>query len=292
MVKSMTGYGSGEETFHGRTITVEIRSVNNRYLDCAVRIPRIYLFVEEKIKAILQQEISRGKVDVFVTIEGSDGNPVKITINQPVAEGYYLAYAQLAQLFELKNDLTTSQLAKLPEVLLLEKNQENLEQVSGQVLNVLGKALKDFHQMRDSEGEKMRLDLLSRANLLEDLLEKIQERSPQSVAEYRQKLELRMQEILSNSQVDEGRILTEVAIFADKIAIAEETVRLHSHLSQLREMLSQEGAVGRKLDFLIQEFNREANTIGSKCSDIDISRLVVEMKSEIEKMREQTQNIE
>ncbi len=292
MIKSMTGYGRGEGNFGGRTITVEIRSVNNRYLDCSVRIPRIYLFVEEQVKAVIGQEISRGKVDVFVTLEGAEGNLVEISVNRPVAKGYFQAYAELAEMFQVKNDLTSSQLATLPEVLLVEKAKENVEQVGGQILSVVQQAMQDFHVMRQREGEKLHDDLLSRANQVENLVAIIEERSPLTVSEYQQKLELRMKEVLSASQLDEARILTEAAIFADKVAVCEETVRLYSHLSQLRRMLEEEGAVGRKLDFLIQEFNREANTIGAKCSDIEISRQVVELKAEIEKMREQVQNIE
>lgn len=292
MITSMTGYGRGEGNFGGRTITVEIRSVNNRYLDCSVRIPRIYLFVEEQVKAVIGQEISRGKVDVFVTLEGAEGNLVEISVNRPVAKGYFQAYAELAEMFQVKNDLTSSQLATLPEVLLVEKAKENVEQVGGQILSVVQQAMQDFHVMRQREGEKLHDDLLSRANQVENLVAIIEERSPLTVSEYQQKLELRMKEVLSASQLDEARILTEAAIFADKVAVCEETVRLYSHLSQLRRMLEEEGAVGRKLDFLIQEFNREANTIGAKCSDIEISRQVVELKAEIEKMREQVQNIE
>lgn len=292
MIKSMTGYGRGEKSFGQRIITVEIRAVNNRYLDCSVRIPRIYLCVEEQIKSVVQHEISRGKVDVFVSIEGNEGTMTEISVNRPVAEGYHRAYAQLAELFQMENDLTTSMLAKLPEVLLVEKAQEDLEQVGGQVLSVLQTALEDFDKMRQREGEKLHEDLLFRRDTVEQLLSKIEARSPGTVSEYQQKLKRRMSEVLEQVPIDEGRILAEAAIFADKIAVSEETVRLRSHLAQMEEMLSAEKIVGRKLDFLIQEFNREANTIGSKCNDLEISRWVVDMKAEIEKIREQVQNIE
>lgn len=292
MVNSMTGYGKGEATFQGRTITVELRAVNNRYFDSAVRIPRLYLFMEDQIKSTLQRHISRGKVDVFVSLEGSEGSPVEISINRPLADGYYKAYAQLAQTYQLENDLTLSALAKLPEVLVLEKSKEDVQAVGEQILSVLALALQEFSAMRQREGSQLKEDILSHSHQVHTLLTHIEERSPHTVQEYRQKLEARMAEILENTQIDPSHILTEAALFADKVAVDEETVRLHSHLLQLREMLEQGGAVGRKLDFLIQEFNREANTIGSKCNDIQICRWVVDMKAEIEKIREQTQNIE
>lgn len=291
MLISMTGYGRGEKNFHGRTITVEIRSVNNRYFDCSIRIPRIFLCVEEQIKSLLQKEVLRGKVDVFVTLEGDDGNPVKISINRPVAEGYVHAFEQLAQLYQLENDLSVSQLAKFPEVLMVEKEEEDLEKVSSQILSVLQLALDDFHKMRLLEGEKLHQDLLERATLILDFVEKIEVLSPKSISDYQQKLESRMREVLADTHIDQARILSEVAIFADKVAVSEETVRLRSHLTQFQGLMEQDGAVGRKADFLIQELNREANTIGSKCSDIEISHYVVAIKAEIEKMREQVQNI-
>lgn len=290
MLISMTGYGRAEEHFHGRTITVELRSVNHRYLDCSVRIPRILLFVEEQIKTILQKEILRGKVEVYVTLEGDDGKPVNISVNRPVAEGYVRAYEELASLYGLKNDLTVSQLAKFPDVLLLEKD-EDLSQISQQILSVLHVAIADFQSMGKQEGEKLYGDLSQRRQVILELIEKVKILSPKSIADYHQKLESKMLEILEDTQIDEARILSEVAIFADKVAISEETVRLESHLQQLQDLLDQGGAVGRKIDFLIQELNREANTIGSKCSDIEISHCIVAMKAEIEKMREQIQNV-
>ena len=249
MVKSMTGYGRAEETVNGCTITVELRSVNNRYLDCNIRLPRLYLFAEEAMKSRIQNTISRGKVAV-------------------------------------------SLLSRFPDVLLAEKAEEDVEQMAKDICSVLDRALADFDQMRSREGQRLKEDVLSRARTIEDKVALVEERSPQTVAEYRAKLEARMTEVLSNTQLDPARILTEAAIFADKVAVDEEPVRLRSHIGQLREMLDKGGATGRKLDFLIQEFNREANTIGSKCSDIDIARHVVDIKAEIEKIREQVQNIE
>lgn len=292
MVKSMTGYGRAEETVNGCTITVELRSVNNRYLDCNVRIPRIYLFAEDAIKSRVQNTISRGKVDVFVTLDSTGAEKVQVSVNKAAADGYYAALTQLAADYGLSNDISVSLLSRFPEVLLAEKSEEDVEQMAKDICSVLDRALADFDAMRTREGERLKEDILSRAAAIEEKVALVEERSPQTVAEYRAKLEARMNEVLSSTQLDPARILTEAAIFADKVAVDEETVRLRSHIDQLREMLAKGGATGRKLDFLIQEFNREANTIGSKCSDIDISRQVVDIKAEIEKIREQVQNIE
>lgn len=292
MVKSMTGYGRAEDTLNGCTITVELRSVNNRYLDCNVRMPRLYLFAEETIKSRVQNTISRGKVDVFVTLDSTGGEQVQVSVNQPLADGYYAALKELAERYGLSKDISVSLLSRFPDVLLAEKAEEDVEQRAQDICAVLDRALADFDQMRTREGARLEADVLSRAARIEELVGLVEERSPQTVAEYRAKLEARMNEVLSNTQLDPARILTEAAIFADKVAVDEETVRLRSHIGQLRHMLEQGGATGRKLDFLIQEFNREANTIGSKCSDIDIARHVVDIKAEIEKIREQVQNIE
>ena len=292
MVKSMTGYGRAEENVNGCTITVELRSVNNRYLDCNVRIPRLYLFAEDAIKARVQNTISRGKVDVFVTLDNAGADKVQVSVNKPVADGYYAALTKLAEEYHLSNDISVSLLSRFPDVLLAEKAEEDVEQMAKDICSVLDRALADFDQMRTREGERLRDDILSRADIIEAKVALVEERSPQTVSEYRARLEAKMNEVLANTQIDPARILTEAAIFADKIAVDEETVRLRSHIGQLREMLAKGGATGRKLDFLIQEFNREANTIGSKCSDVEMARLVVEIKGEIEKIREQVQNIE
>ena len=292
MVKSMTGYGRAENTFNGCTITVELRSVNNRYLDCNVRIPRLYLFAEDAMKSRVQNTISRGKVDVFVTLDSTGADKVQVSVNRPVADGYYAALKQLSEDYGLSGEISVTLLSRFPEVLLAEKAEEDVERLAQDICSVLDKALVDFDQMRTREGERLREDILSRAAVIEDKVGLVERRSPQTGTEYRAKLEARMSEVLSNTQLDPARILTEAAIFADKVAVDEETVRLRSHIGQLREMLSKGGAIGRKLDFLIQEFNREANTIGSKCSDIEISGHVVDIKAEIEKIREQVQNIE
>ena len=288
----MTGYGRGEAAVNGRAITVELRSVNNRYLDCTVKLPRIYVFAEDAVKARVQSRISRGKVDVFVTIGPSANGDVTISVNQPVADGYFAALQDLRDTYGLRDDISVSLLSRFQDVFLVEKTQEDLEALSADICSVLDLALDDFDAMRSREGEKLCQDVRTRANTIAGLVSKVEERSPGIVADYRAKLLTRRNEVLQNTQIDESRILTEAAIYADKVAVDEETVRLRSHLSQLEHMLEQGGAIGRKLDFLIQEFNREANTIGSKCSDIETAGYVVEIKAEIEKIREQIQNIE
>lgn len=292
MVKSMTGYGRGEAVLNGRSITVEVRSVNNRYLDCTVKLPRLYIFAEDAIKTRVQNAISRGKVDVFVSLDNAEAEEVVISVNKPVADSYFAALTALRDQYQLQDDISVSLFAKFQDVLLVEKSQEDMEAVAADICTVLDMALVDYTDMRAREGEKLAEDVRERANTIKGLLAKVEERSPKTVSEYRAKLEARMRDVLANTQLDESRILTEAAIFADKVAVDEETVRLHSHLEQLDDMLASGVPVGRKLDFLIQEFNREANTIGSKCTDLEISCYVVDMKAEIEKIREQVQNVE
>lgn len=295
MIKSMTGYGRGEGVYDGVSITIELRSVNNRYLDCSVKMPRSYIFAEDALKERIQSKVARGKVDVFVNIVHTGGEALSVTVNEELAKGYIDALWRLYELGNgenVKKDYSAMDLARFPDVLMVEKQEEDLDSVKAQLLDVLDRAVEDFNDMRAREGQKLAEDILSRANTIESLTAIVEAQSPKTVSEYRAKLEAKMQEVLQNVQIDQNRLLTEAAIFADKVAVDEETVRLHSHLSQLREMLSQGGAVGRKLDFLIQEFNREANTIGSKCSDIEITKTVVDIKAEIEKIREQIQNIE
>lgn len=288
----MTGYGRGEAVLHDRAITVELRAVNNRYLDCSVKIPRLYVFAEETIKGLVQKSVGRGKVDVFVTIDSSAADKVDVTLNRPVADGYYAALIQMRDTYGLRDDISVSLLSRFPDVFLVEKEQGDADVIAQDIAQVLEQALADFNAMRQREGEKLAEDVRAKAANIAALVEKVEARSPETVAEYREKLRQRMEEVLENTQIDENRILTEAAIFADKVAVDEETVRLRSHLAQLEEMLEKGGAIGRKLDFLIQEFNREANTIGSKCSDVALSRVVVDIKGEIEKIREQVQNIE
>ena len=292
MVKSMTGYGRARQERNGRNITVEVRSVNNRYLDCTVKMPRAYIFAEDAMKALVQKYISRGKVDVFVTVDAVTADQTVVQVNEPLARSYYQALSRLREMFSLEDELSASTLARFPDVLAVTKAEEDLEMISADICAVLEEALTAHRQMRSVEGEKLFSDIAGRADTIESVVAKVEERSPQTVSEYRARLEAKMREVLQSTTIDESRILTEAAIFADKIAVDEETVRLRSHLSQLLTMLSGDEPVGRKLDFLIQEVNRECNTIGSKCNDLTIARDVVNMKAEVEKIREQVQNIE
>ncbi len=292
MVKSMTGYGRAREMRGGRDITVEVRSVNNRYLDCAVKMPRAYIFAEDRMKALVQQAVSRGKVDVFVTIDATAADTAVVAVNEPLARGYYDALTKLKTMFSLPGDIAPEVLAKFPDVLTVTKAEEDLEAIAADICAVLEGALRAYNEMRTVEGEKLALDVAGRVDTIEEVVGRVEARSPQTVTAYRQRLEAKMQEVLHTTSIDESRILTEAAIFADKIAVDEETVRLRSHIAQLRAMLQSDEPVGRKLDFLIQEVNRECNTIGSKCSDLTIAQDVVSMKAEVEKIREQVQNME
>lgn len=256
--------------------------------------PRAYIFAEDAIKTRVGKAISRGKVDVFINIVQTEGEAFAVTVNEELAKSYIDALQKLITMGagQIESSYRVTDLARFPDVLTVEKKEEDLEAIAEEICAVLDVALEDFNRMREREGEKLAADILNRAAIIEEYTGKVEQRSPQTVAEYRARLEAKMQEVLQNTQLEESRILTEAAIFADKVAVDEETVRLRSHLEQLRDMLSKGGATGRKLDFLIQEFNRETNTIGSKCNDIEISRMVVDMKAEIEKIREQVQNVE
>lgn len=292
MLKSMTGYGRGEASLHQRAIVVELRSVNNRYLDCNVRLPRVYACAEEAVVSSVKGAVSRGKVDVTVTVDSSAADAVTVSLNRPVASGYYQALRELGELYGLKDDISISLLSRFPDVFWVEKVPENLEELTEDIRAVTQMALKDYNAMRAREGARLAEDLMSRLDTLERLTTQVEARSPETVAAYRQRLTERIREVLEDRQIDESRILTEAAVFADKVAVAEETVRLRSHIGQFRDMVREGGVIGRKLDFLIQEMNRETNTTGSKCNDLELSTIVVEMKAELEKMREQVQNIE
>ena len=291
MIRSMTGYGGAKGTADTLQFTVELKSVNNRYLDCNVRLPRGFLYAEETVKAAVQQHISRGKVDVFVNLDGSAGADTEVAVNLPLAESYRAALREIAGHCGVPDDATAALLARFPDVLTAQKRESDRDAVLAGLTALMEEALAAYDQMRLREGEKLRQDVESRLVEIERLVGLVEERSPQVVEEYRRKLQQRMEEVLQ-SQPDPQRILQEAALFADKTAVSEETVRLRSHISQMRQMLSEGSPTGRKLDFLIQEFNREANTIGSKCNDGDLAKVVVDMKSEIEKIREQIQNIE
>ena len=292
LTKSMTGYGRGEAVRNGKSFVIEVRSVNNRYLDCNIKLPRSYLFAEEALKARVQRVTTRGKVDVFVTMDQAAAGNVVVRVNEPLAESYRKAFEQLAEQLHLEDDCSPAVLARFPDVLLVEKAPEDTDRLTEDLCAVLDLALEQYDAMRTREGKKLEEDILGRLDTLEQSLAFVEERSPQTLAEYRARLEKKLAEVLENTQPDEARILTEAAIFADKIAVDEETVRLHSHIAQFRDMLRGGGPVGRKLDFLVQEMNRETNTIGSKCNDLAVSNAVVDMKAEIEKIREQIQNLE
>ena len=292
LVKSMTGYGRAVETVNGREFTVEIRSVNNRYLDCTVKLPRMISFAEDAVKQLVKANVSRGKVDVFISINSEAPDDVQVSLNKPVLEGYLKAMKSIAQEYGVRDDISVTALSRMPDVLLVEKPQVDEEQLQADLLSVVKKALQAYDAMRVKEGAALEADLRSRAATILDLVGQVEAASPQTVNDYRTRLENKLREVLENTTIDESRILTEAAIFADKVAVDEETVRLRSHLEQMDQMLCGNGGIGRKLDFLLQEMNREANTTGSKCSDVRIARIVVDIKAELEKIREQTQNIE
>ena len=292
MIKSMTGYGRAREMLHKRDITVEVRSVNNRYLDCTVKMPRMYGFAEDAVKQHVQKAISRGKVDVFITVDASAADVAKVTVNRELAAQYAAALGELAEVCGTEPHVTPETLSRFPDVLTVTKADEDLETVSADLCAVLDEALQAYNAMRAVEGAKLAEDIGNRLTYIENYTSQVEKRSPETVAEYRAKLTARMQEVLQSTTIDEQRILTEAAIYADKVAVDEETVRLRSHVAQLRTMLTSDEPMGRKMDFLIQEVNRESNTIGSKCSNLDIARIVVDLKGEVEKIREQVQNIE
>ena len=293
MIKSMTGYGRARAMLHLRDITVEVRSVNNRYLDCTVKMPRMYAFAEDAIKQCVQQAVSRGKVDVYITVDASAADVSKVTVNRELAGQYAAALRELAQVCGQETySVSPETLSRFPDVLTVTKADEDLETVSADLCTVLREALDAYNAMRAVEGKKLAEDISHRLDVILDNTARVEQRSPETVAEYRAKLTARMQEVLQSATVDPQRILTEAAIYADKVAVDEETVRLRSHVAQLRTMLESDEPMGRKMDFLIQEVNRESNTIGSKCSDVAIAKVVVDLKAEVEKMREQVQNVE
>lgn len=292
MIKSMTGYGSSKGEAGGLQFTVELKSVNNRYLDISVRMPRGLLFAEETVKSAVQRSIGRGKVDIFVSIDSTEKSDTIIRINESLASGYYQAAADLSSRYGIENDLTAVSLARFPDVLLVERSEPDKESLLNELLIIVEKALLDFNDMRVREGEKLKFDLQEKMDTISALLSVVEEKSPETLIAYRHRLQQKLNELLSDRNVAEDRILAECAVFADRIAVDEETVRLRSHLSQFHQMLETGSPIGRKMDFLIQEFNREANTIGSKCQNSEIAHTVVELKSEIEKVREQIQNVE
>lgn len=292
MIKSMTGYGAAKVSADGITVSVDLKSVNNRYLETSVRLPRVYLSLEEDIKNVVKQHISRGKVDVFITIDSSEADSVSVSINRKLAGSYVEAFREISELFSLPFDISSGMVGRIPEVFTVEKTEADNGIVSGILFEALRAAVEDFDLMRAREGEKLLTDIRKRLQTIGGIVDRIELKAEETLIAYRSRLTQKMTEVLSSSGVDETRILSEAAIFADRIAIDEETVRLRSHISQMENFFEAGSPIGKKMDFLIQEFNREANTIGSKCQNSDIAHTVVELKSEIEKIREQIQNIE
>ena len=292
MLKSMTGFGRAQKEIDGYVITVELKSVNHRYFEFSSRVPRQYGFLDEKLKSYINGKVSRGKIECYVTIEALNTDTADVVVNHTLATAYVNALKEIAETYELKDDFGASTISRFPEVLIVRKSDEDEEKLWGYVQEVCSEAIDKFVAMREVEGSKMKDDIYSRGQFILDCVSYIEERSPQTVKEYNDKLVERVHELLGDVSLDESRILQEVTIYADKVAVAEETVRLRSHIEQLNTFISSDEPVGRKMDFLVQEINRETNTIGSKANDVDIARKVVDIKAEVEKIREQIQNIE
>lgn len=292
MIRSMTGFGRAEATVGGKLITVELKSVNHRYFEFSCRTSRGYAFLEEKLKSYLSTRISRGKVDMFVSITSVEDSDVEVVVNHSLASAYTKAFSELSDTYKVENDLTASILSRIPDVLTVHKVQEDENEIFDLVLPVVSEAVDKFVAMREVEGKRLADDVMSRAKTILDIVSLIEERSPETVKEYEMRLYNRISELLESTTIDQQRILTEAAIFADKVAVAEETVRLRSHFDQMDSIMKSNEAVGRKLDFIMQEMNREANTIGSKVTDAELAHRVVDIKAELEKIREQIQNIE
>ena len=291
-ILSMTGYGSAKGTVEGLNISAELKSVNNRYLDVSVRLPRGFLFAEEAVKAAVQQHISRGKVDVFLTVDSSQAADTVVRVNEPLLRAYLDAIDSIASEHGLQNDVTALSVARFPDVLSVEKAEADQDALREGLVALMDEALAEYDRMRLREGRKLREDVESRLVTVEALVSEVEAHAPETVEAYHNRLRQKLESVLEGKDVDEARVITECAVFADRVAVDEETVRLRSHIAQMRQMLSAGSPFGRKADFLIQEFNREANTIGSKCQNADIAKVVVDLKSEIEKIREQIQNIE
>ena len=292
MIKSMTGYGSAKGSVDNLEVTIELKSVNNKFLDTSVRMPRGFLFAEDTIKSVVQKHISRGKVDVFVNIDHSASDDIVVRVNEPLLKGYLEAMNLISAEHGIPNTATTVDVCRFPDVLSIEKKEMDADSIGAGLEALAEQALCDFDSMRLREGEKLRDDVLSKLAEIEGYVTFVETEAPKTVEEYRRKLEQKMCEVLSTQDIDKNRILQEAAIFADHVAVDEETVRLRSHISQLKTMIDGESPIGRKIDFLVQEFNREANTIGSKCQNAEIAHTVVDLKSAIEKILEQIQNIE
>ena len=292
MIQSMTGYGRDQKSIDGINITIELKSVNSRYFEFNCRLPKGYLFLENKLKDFTQSKISRGKVEMYVSIESEGQNDIEISVNEAYAQSYISALKTLSKKLKIKNDVSTSNFVNNSDIFKISRKEIDEDGVTASALLVADTAIQKFISMREVEGEKLRDDVVSRTNEILNMVEFVETQSPKTVEAYRQKLENKIKDLLDNSQFDESRIITETAIYADKVAVSEETVRLRSHIAQFVKLVNEGGAIGRKLDFIVQEMNRETNTIGSKAQDIEIAQVVVNIKSEIEKIREQIQNIE
>lgn len=292
MIKSMTGFGRAVAETDGYVITVEIKSVNHRYFEFSSRIPRQYGFLDDKLKSYINSRVSRGKVECYISIDALNTEAAQVVVNNTLASAYVSALKELSKNYDLKEDFGASTVARFQDVLVVKKADEDEEKIWSYVKSVTDTALDKFIAMRTVEGEKMKNDISSRADYILSCVEYIEKRSPETVKEYNDKLVERVHDLIGDVSLDEGRVIQEVAIYADKVAVAEETVRLRSHLDQLKAFINADEPVGRKMDFLVQEINRETNTIGSKANDVDIARKVVDIKAEVEKIREQIQNIE
>lgn len=292
MVRSMTGFGRAKYSEGGLNITVEFKSVNHRYFEFTSRLPKGYMFLDEKLKSFCQQKISRGKVEAAVIIEDNSENAAVVEVNAAYADAYIAAISDMSRRYHIKNDVKMSSLVSNPELFTVKKQSLSEEMVTSAVLKAAEEAMESFISMREAEGERLKKDVKTRTDYILEKVVFVEERSPETVKAYCEKLEQKIKELIGDTQVDEQRLLTETAIFADKVAVAEETVRLRSHIKQFCSLLDSDEPIGRKLDFIVQEMNREANTIGSKAQDIEIAHTVVDIKSEIEKIREQIQNIE
>lgn len=292
MVRSMTGYGRGTASDGNMTVTVELKSVNHRFFECSIKAPRQFSFFEDKLKSYLQSRIARGKVDVFVSFERGAVSTETVTVNEALAESVVNAMRSIAEKYNVSDDVSATAVAAVSGVLTVTSGQLDEEATGNIILSAASDAVDAFIAARETEGARLAADVISKSENILQFVEIVEKRSPETVVLYRERLENRIKKLLQSASVDEQRVLTETALFADKIAVDEETVRLRSHIAHLNEMFKAAGPIGKKLDFIVQEMNRETNTIGSKCQDIDISRVVVDMKSEIEKIREQIQNIE
>lgn len=292
MIKSMTGFGRGNSEQYGESFTVEIKTVNHRYFDLNIRMPKAFVSLEDRMRKVIKQKVSRGKIDVFITQNNCEKQGVNAVLNESLADSYVECLNKIKEKYEIKENLSASLIAKFPEVITLKQEEDDMQKVWDILKNSLEEAVDTLVSMREKEGMKLQQDIIQKCDYIKELLDKIEERSPDVVKDYKKKLNDRLNDLLKDCTVDENRIALEIALFADKVCLDEEIVRLNSHLIQMKDTLSLNEPIGRKLDFIIQEMNREANTIASKSNNLDITNNVINIKNEIEKIREQIQNIE